>query len=143
MAAPVRLSGAGFVLLALVFGIGAFRLGFTAEGLPGPGLLPLVTSVLLLPVGVWLVLRPRAVGTPEPFRRGPILALAVLALYAVALPRAGFVVSTPVFLVAWTMAFHGRSLAHAAALGVALTLAGVLLFRSLLGVPIPLWPGSS
>lgn len=130
------------MLLALTFGLGAFKLGFTAEGVPGPGLLPLLTSGLLLPIGIWLVIRPSAVGASEPFRLAPILALALLAVYAIVLPRAGFVVPTLVFLTVWTMAFHGRSLRSAAALGVGLTAASVLLFRGLLGVLIPLWPGT-
>jgi len=130
------------VLLALTFGLGAFKLGFTTEGVPGPGLLPLLTSALLLPIGIWLVIRPGAVGASEPFHRAPILALALLAVYAVVLPRAGFVVPTLAFLTVWAMAFHGRSLRSAAAMSVGLTVASVLLFRGLLGVLIPLWPGT-
>jgi hypothetical protein len=140
-ASPVRLAGAGFVLLALTFGLGAFTLGFRAEGVPGPGLLPLVTSALLLPVGLRLLLRPAVVGASEPFRRAPLLALALLAVYAAVLPHAGFVVPSLLFLTVWAMAFHGRPLASAAVMSVALTAASALLFRGLLGVLIPLWPG--
>lgn len=139
---PVRLSAAGFVLLALVFGLGSFKLGFRAEGVPGPGLLPLLTSVLLLPLGVRLFLRPSAVGRVEAPGRAPLLALVLLAAYAVVLPRAGFVLPTLVFLQIWAMAFHGRSFAPALAMSAGLVAGSALLFRALLGVLMPLWPWS-
>ena len=72
------MSAAGFVLLALTFGFGSFQLGFRHEGVPGPGLLPLLTSVILLPVGVRLLLRPSLLPGAGPVRAAPLLALALL-----------------------------------------------------------------
>jgi hypothetical protein len=128
--------------LALAFGAGAFRLGFVAEGVPGPGLLPLATSALLLPLALRLLHRPHTLGGSAPLARTPLLALALLALYALALPRAGFVLPTLVLLAVWVRAFHGRSLAASAALSAAVTAGAVALFRAALGVLVPLWPGS-
>jgi hypothetical protein len=56
-------------------------------------------------------------------------------------PRAGFVLPSLVFLTVWAMAFHGRSLISAVIMSVALVAGTALLFRGLLGVLLPLWPG--
>jgi hypothetical protein len=126
--------------LAVAFGAGAFKLGLTAEGLPGPGLLPLVTSVLLLPLAVRLLVAPHTLGPAQALHRTPLTALAVLAVYALALPRAGFVLPTLILLVAWIRVFHGRSVTSSIAVSVALTAGAVVLFRIALGVLVPLWP---
>lgn len=139
---PVRLSAAFFVLLALAFGVGAFKLGFRAEGIPGPGLLPLITSVLLLPLGLGLLISPAPVGEARPFRRPPLLALVLLAVYALLLPRAGFVLPSLAFLTIWAMAFHARPFVGAVLMSAGLTAGTAVLFRVLLGVLLPLWPWS-
>jgi hypothetical protein len=137
---PARLSAATLAALAVAFGGGAFELGLTAEGLPGPGLLPLITSVLLLPLALRLLVAPDTLGPAQALRRTPLAALAVLAVYALALPRAGFVLPTLVLLGVWTRVFHGRSLGSSVGVSVALTAGAVLLFRVALGVLVPLWP---
>ena len=134
------MSAAGFVLLALTFGFGSFQLGFRHEGVPGPGLLPLLTSVILLPVGVRLLLRPSLLPGAGPVRAAPLLALALLAVYGAALPYGGFVAPTFVVLVVWVVAFHRRPLMHAIVLALLLSAGAAALFRPLLGVPMPLWP---
>jgi putative tricarboxylic transport membrane protein len=129
-------------LLALVFGLGAFRLGFWQEGVPGPGLLPFITSLALLPIALRLLLRPRSVPEAGPLRAMPLLALAVLAVYGAVVARLGFVGPSLVLLAVWRRAFHGGSWRVAAVTSLALVIGAVLLFRTLLGVPLPLWPGS-
>ena len=136
----VRSAAAGLALLALVFGVGSFQLGFRQEGVPGPGLLPLVTSLLLLPIAGRLLLRPSDLPGAEPLRATPLVALAVLGIYAVVLPRGGFVGPTVVFLVVWVVAFHRRPLWQAVVLAVLLTAGAVVLFHVVLGVPMPLRP---
>lgn len=140
---PVRAAAGLLVVLALVFGAGAFSLGFRAEGVPGPGLLPLLASLALLPLGLRLLLAPGRLGEASPFRARPLALLAALAAYALALPRAGFVVPTVVLLVLWARGFHGRPLGHALLLAVSLTAGAVLVFGVLLGVRLPLWPGGA
>ena len=138
--ASVRIAAAGLVLLALLFGVGSFQLGFRQEGVPGPGLLPALTSVLLLPIAGRLLLRPSLLPGAEPLRPTPLRALAVLAVYGAVLPYGGFVVPTIVFLVLWVVAFHRRPLPQAVVLAVLLSAGAVALFHLLLGVPMPLWP---
>jgi hypothetical protein len=137
----VRLAAAGLGLLALAFGLGAFRLGFRHEGVPGPGVLPLAASLLLLPIALRLLLRPALLPAAAPLRASPLAALGLLAVYGLVLPRGGFVLPTVALVVTWVLAFHGRGPAGAAALAALLTAAAAFLFARLLGVPLPLWPG--
>lgn len=139
---PVRVAAGFLVLLALVFGGGAFALGFRAEGMPGPGLLPLLASLALLPLGLRLLAAPGRLGEVSPFRARPLALLTVLAAYALVLPRAGFVVPTVALLVVWARIFHGRPLPSALLLAGLLTAGAVLVFGVLLGVRLPLGPGS-
>lgn len=139
-ASPVRVAASCFVALAVVFGAGAFRLGFRADGVPGPGLLPLVTSILLLPVALRLLAKPAAAGSGEPFRRPSLVALPMLVAYGLLLPSLGFVLPTVVLLTAWGRIFHERPMARALVLAILLVVGAVGLFHRLLAVPIPLWP---
>lgn len=137
---PARLSAAIFVLLAIVFAIGSFQLGFQQMGSPGPGLMTLLTSLLLLPLSVWLWLHPEILPQGE-MRSSALIALGTLTLYALALPLAGFVLPTVGFVLLWAVVFYGRSLRSALGLGLALAIGAALLFHRFLGVQLPLWPG--
>lgn len=138
---PVRVAATFFIALALAFGVGSFKLGFRAEGAPGPGLLPLLASLVLLPMGVRLLLAPGGVGEASPVRAAPLLLLGLLSVHALVLPHAGFVVPTVVLLFVWTTAFHQRRITSAALLSGLLTAGSALLFNTFLGVRMPLWPG--
>ena len=140
---PVRVAAIAFIALALVFGLGAFKLGFRAEGVPGPGLLPLLASVALLPIGVRLLVAPAIVGEVSPFAAAPLRLLALLAVHGLALPHLGFVAPTLVLLVVWARGFHQRSYPVAVVLAVAVTTGAALLFNVLLGIRMPLWPGAA
>lgn len=139
-ATSVRIAAAALGLLALVFGVGSFALGFRQEGVPGPGVLPLLTSALLLPIALRLLVRPALLAGAEPLRATPGVALVLLAAYGATLPHAGFALPTLALLAVWAVAFHRRPLVHALGLATLLTAGTVVLFRLLLGVPLPLWP---
>jgi hypothetical protein len=139
---PVRIAAVAFVALALVFGLGAFKLGFRADGVPGPGLLPLLASLALLPIGIRLLVAPRVVGEPSALGIAPLVLLLLFAVQALLMPRLGFVLPTVALLVVWARAFHRRSLVASVVLAVLLTAAAALLFNGLLAVRMPLWPGS-
>jgi len=69
--------------------------------------------------------------------RGPLVAAAILFLYAATLNRVGFAVST-FFLLALLAGWVGRvPWRHAWALAVTMTAACYGLFKHLLGVPLP------
>ena len=124
--------------VAVVFVVGARRLGFWTEDGPGPGLLPFAAGCLLLPL-LLLALRER-VPDETPFRAAPLGAICLTCLYAAALPYLGFAIATVLLIVTWVRLFHGQGWLRAVMLGIGLTAASTVLFAMLLKVPMPLLP---
>ena len=64
-------------------------------------------------------------------------------LYLVALPRTGYFVTTPLFLVAYMLAFRERNLKYMLATTAGLYVGSLAIFSKLLFVPLPTgnWPG--
>jgi putative tricarboxylic transport membrane protein len=136
---PSYVAGLMLGALALVFCIGAFRLGFWGDDGPGPGLLPLVVGALLLPMIV-IALREPIPDDETSFKIPPLLAIALMLAYAIALPRTGFVPATLVMLVLWVRGFYRESWFRAVACAVCLTALGLFIFSYLLQVPMPMFP---
>lgn len=137
--APTYLAAGMLGALALIFGIGAFRLGFWGDDGPGPGLLPLVVSLLLVPMLV-LVLREPLPPDETGFSAGPLSAIVLVLIYAAILPRAGFVLSTLVMLFTWIRLFYRQGWFRSAACSASLTVLGLVIFNVLLKVPMQLFP---
>lgn len=132
--------GAGMLaVLALVFGIGAFQLGFWVDDNPGPGVLPLIASGLLLPLAI-LSLRENVSEEAAGFEAGTFAAIGALIAYSCAVPSAGFVLPTVVLIFAWCHYFNGQPWLRSFVCSGALTLVGVVIFNLLLQVPFQLWP---
>jgi len=125
--------------VAIGFAVGARQLGFWTEDGPGPGLLPFVVALLLLPLLV-VALRER-VPEEEPFRAMPLAGIVLTCAYAAMLPYLGFLLPTLLLIIAWVRLFHRESWLRCTLLGVGLTAAGTVLFDVLLKVPMPLLPG--
>ena len=64
-------------------------------------------------------------------------------LYLVALPRTGYFVTTPLFLIAYMLAFRERNLKYMLATTAGLYVGSLAIFSKLLFVPLPTgnWPG--
>ena len=64
-------------------------------------------------------------------------------LYLVALPRTGYFVTTPLFLIAYMLAFRERNLKYMLATAAGLYAGSLAIFSKLLFVPLPTgnWPG--
>jgi Tripartite tricarboxylate transporter TctB family len=147
-----RWSAAGLALLALGYLAAGRRYPLDTLATPGPGIFPLAAGLALLALALWQFLAARGAAVTEPAARAvptasPVLPPSaarvlvtmslVLALYAAALPVAGFVPSsaTLVFVAARLMGLDGWWRPAALALGV--TGASRVLFGSWLGVPLP------
>ena len=137
--APTYLAVGMIGALALIFGVGAFRLGFWGDDGPGPGLLPLVVSLLLVPMLV-LVLREPLPSDETGLGAGPLSAIVLVLIYAAILPRVGFVISTLIMLLTWIRLFYRQSWLRSAVCSASLTLLGLVIFNVLLKVPMQLFP---
>ena len=140
--APNLVAGLMLGALALVFGVGAFRLGFWGDDGPGPGLMPLGVSILLLPLLIVALREPDPDGESS-FKSQPLLALLIMGIYAFTLPRVGFVPATVVLLAAWIRGFYSQSWLRTAVCSVGLTAVGFFIFHTLLKVPMQLFPAAS
>jgi putative tricarboxylic transport membrane protein len=140
--APTLVAGLMLGALALVFGIGAFRLGFWNDDGPGPGLMPLGVSILLLPLLI-VALREPDPDSEDSFKSQPLLALLVMGAYAFALPRVGFIPATVVLLATWVRGFYSQNWLRTVVCSVGLTSVGIFIFHTLLKVPMQLFPASS
>jgi hypothetical protein len=137
--APTYLAVGMIGVLALIFGVGAFRLGFWGDDGPGPGLLPLVVSLLLVPMLV-LVVREPLPSEETGLGAGPLSAIVLVLIYAAILPRVGFVISTLIMLLTWIRLFYRQSWLRSAVCSASLTLLGLVIFNVLLKVPMQLFP---
>jgi hypothetical protein len=139
---PTYVAAAMLAALAILFCLGAFRLGFWVDDTPGPGLLPLVIGLLLLPL-LFVALREPIPSGETPFRGSPLVAVLLTVIYALALPYTGFVPASVILLMIWIRLFYRQGWIGAVVCSTALTAAGVVIFNVLLKVPMLLFPGWS
>ncbi|MGE0874295.1 MAG: tripartite tricarboxylate transporter TctB family protein [Burkholderiales bacterium] len=137
---PRRLAAGILGLLALAFAGASWKLGYWGQGLPGPGLLPLATSVLLLPAAVLLLRAPPTEEEAPALAARSLAGLALCTACALAMPALGMVVPSVALATVWMRLWGGRSWIGALLYAAAIVGALALLFVSALGVPVPLWP---
>lgn len=137
---PGRLAAGILGLLALAFAGASWKLGYWAQGMPGPGLLPLATSVLLLPAAVLLLRAPPTEDEVPTLSVRSLAGLALCTACALAMPALGMVIPSVVLATLWMRLWGGRSWIGAALYAAAIVGALVLLFVVALSVPVPLWP---
>ncbi len=133
------------VLLAIAIGTGLASAGMPmgSYNLPGPGVFPLALSVLLGAGAVlriaWLHLRPaEEAGEIRLGHRNIVIVCVALAGVAVALDRAGFLITAGVFLVVLYRAFSGATWWRVV-VSAAAALAGFhLFFERFIGVTLPM-----
>jgi len=110
-------------------------------GAPGPGLLPRVLAVLLGVVGVWLlvlsVLRPGESLGRWPLR-GPVLISLSVVAFAVTIRTPGLAVAGPAAILVAGAASPETRWRELAVFAAAVTAVCIVLFRSLLHLPIPI-----
>lgn len=117
-----------------------------AQGTParmGAGFFPLVLGVLLAGVGLAVMARSLMVagdGLPR-MRLRPLLSLlAAMALFGIMLRPLGLMVSAVVLVLVGSLSSPEFRLREALLLAAGLSVGAVLLFVTLLGLPLPVWP---
>lgn len=138
-------SGLMFVVAGLAFAVGALNYRFGRFAAPGPAFVPLLLGMLLSVLGGLLMFKALAIevegGDPIATRGGmPALAIiGAVALFGIALPRLGLVMTAPLVVALASLANSGvtwRSLLLQVAVVTGLCLAGVVA----LSLKLPLWP---
>ena len=138
-----RLTGVLFILLGVYVTLYSFvQLGFGTMKRPGPGSFTLVCGAGILVMSVlWLVTGWKEKDETPLFEKGgwipPSFGVGVTLLYALLIEPLGYILSTAVFIALWQVA-----ISRAKPLTVILsTLIGTgimwVLFKYLLGVPLP------
>lgn len=131
------IAGIAVALLGLVAGWLSLDLGIGTLTDPGPGLWPLIVSVLLSVLGVLIAIQRE--GT-EPFTRQALfvgLGLISLAAYAAVIEHVGFEIPTIVLLAVWLRFLGNESWRTTAVVSVLATAGAYGLFITALGVPVP------
>jgi putative tricarboxylic transport membrane protein len=131
------LAGAAITLAAVAIGIEAlsFETTFPTDPL-GPKVFPIVSGLLLLLGGGWILAKPAA-GRGEPLPWAVWGAAGSFVVYALALEPLGFLLSTVAELVVLSMLLGGRPVRSAIA-GAAFSGALYLIFVKVLGLPLPI-----
>ena len=151
-----RWSAAGLALLAVMYLLVARRYPLDTLATPGPGVVPLITGVVLLAVAISLFI---VAGTERPARhvgglsetgaaptrptesarvlRSPLVLAAALLLYTALLPRLGFIACSFVLVVLASRLMGARGWWRPVVLGLGIAATAHLLFARWLGVPLP------
>lgn len=137
-----RVLGVGAVLLAVPVAVASWGFGVGTPRSPGAGFWPLLIALTMAGLGVRLTVRPTAgaaavAGAVSRWGRFGI-ALGTLGFYVAALEPLGYLIATAVLLfvqLRWVESRPWRMSVWAAVLAAALSL---VLFRTLLKVPLPL-----
>jgi hypothetical protein len=138
------------LLSGLVFvGVGLFLLveGRSYElGTPlrmGPGYFPMLVGGSLSAVGLGLVVQGLVKGgepAPRPARKPLLLVTASLVAFAFALSSLGLVLATVILIVLSRLAAPSATLKGTVAITAIMVVTGALVFRTILELPLKLWP---
>jgi len=111
----------------------------------GPALFPTLVGTLLAGLGLIMALRSFAIdGPPVPrFHARPILiSMIAIVLFGVALQNSGLVAAVTALVIVGAVASSESRVLETVGLTIALIVFSVAVFVWLLGLPIPLWPGT-
>ena len=136
-----------FAAFLVAFGALAFALAGelsigTAASM-GPGYVPRGLAMIIMVYGVVLGVRAAFSGRepfPEVAWRPIFFVGAAVAVFAVLLPTLGLAVTSFAVVICAGFAAYDVQLRENALLGIALAIFAVVLFVTVLGLPIPVWP---
>jgi hypothetical protein len=139
-------SGLMFLVVGVVFAVGAGNYSLGTSARPGPGYFPLMLSVIMAIIGAIVLFKSLTIETEGGDPVGhiawkPLLVIVgAITLFAILLPRLGMIATIPILIVVTSLAgdeFHWKGvLANA----VVLTFGSWVIFIWGLKLTIPLWP---
>ncbi|MCR5883180.1 tripartite tricarboxylate transporter TctB family protein [Rhizobacter sp. J219] len=139
-------SGIMFLVVGIVFAVGATNYSMGTSARPGPGYFPLILSIILAILGAIVLFKSLTIETEGGDKIGHIawrpllVVVASIAMFAVLLPRLGMFLTIPVLIVMVSFAgdeFKWKGVLIAA---VVLTIFSWLVFVKGLGLTIPVLP---
>jgi drug/metabolite transporter (DMT)-like permease len=139
-------SGLMFVVVGLVFAVGAMNYSMGSSARPGPGYFPLLLSVILCILGAVVLFKSLTIETEGGDKIGsiawrPLLVIvASIAVFGVLLPRLGMVITVPILIVMSSLAGDEFKWKGVIIASVVLTFFSWLVFVYGLNLTIPMWP---
>jgi putative tricarboxylic transport membrane protein len=137
-----------WIALGLLFSAGAFRYGLFEEGVPGPGLLPLIAGIILISLGVGVLIPAlKKEAKPKPAEKGffpekdsfkkLLLAVVALGVYGMALEYMGFLIMTFLFMIFLLRFIEPQKWTVVLTTSLLTAASSYLLFQLLLKVQLP------
>lgn len=139
-------SGIMFLVVGIVFAVGATNYSMGTSARPGPGYFPLLLSIILAILGAIVLFKSLTIETEGGDKIGhiawrPLLVVVFsITLFAILLPRLGMFISIPILIIVVSFAgdeFKWKGVLIAAAV---LTVFSWLVFVKGLGLTIPVVP---
>jgi drug/metabolite transporter (DMT)-like permease len=139
-------SGLMFIVVGVVFAVGATNYSMGSAARPGAGYFPLLLSVIMAILGAVVLFKSLTIETPGGDPIGaiawrPLLVIVIaIAVFGAALERLGMVLTIPILIVISSLAgneFKWRGVLVAA---IVLTFGSWIIFVWGLKLTIPLWP---
>ena len=139
-------SGLMFLVVGVVFAIGAGNYSLGSSARPGPGYFPLMLSVIMAILGAIVLFKSLTIESPGGDPVGgiawkPLLIIVVaIAVFGILLERLGLFITVPILIIISSLAgdeFRWRGVIASA---IILTLGSWAVFILGLKLTIPLWP---
>ena len=139
-------SGLMFLVVGIVFAIGATNYSMGTSARPGPGYFPLILSVLMAILGSVVLFKALTIETEGGDPVGsiawrPLIVIVVaISVFGAALPRLGMVITVPLLIIIVSFAGGEFRWKGVVANSVVLTAFAWLVFVYGLKLTIPMWP---
>ena len=139
-------SGLMFVVVGVVFAVGATNYSMGTSARPGPGYFPLILSVLMALLGGFVLFKSLTIevegGDPigDIAWRPLLVIVSAIAVFGLALPRLGLVITVPILIVMTSLAGDEFKWKGVVATAVVLTVGSWAIFVLGLKLVIPMWP---
>src|SRR6186713_496303 len=135
-----------FVVVGVVFAVGATNYSMGTSARPGPGYFPLILSVLMALLGGFVLFKSLTIevegGDPiGAIAWRPLLVIvAAITVFGAALPRLGLVVTVPILILMTSLAGDEFKWKGVLATAIVLTVGSWAIFVLGLKLVIPMWP---
>jgi drug/metabolite transporter (DMT)-like permease len=139
-------SGLMFVVVGVVFAVGATNYSMGTSARPGPGYFPLILSILMALLGGFVLFKSLTIEVEggDPIGavawRPLLVIVASITVFGAALPRLGLVITVPILILMTSLAGDEFKWKGVLATAVVLTVGSWAIFVLGLKLVIPMWP---